>query len=39
LAIARVLQDEGYNRRVSVDAGSGGQSELRIGLKYNAGRP
>jgi small subunit ribosomal protein S8 len=39
VAIARVLQDEGYIDGFRVDAGSGGQSELRIGLKYYAGRP
>jgi small subunit ribosomal protein S8 len=39
IAIARVLQDEGYIDGFRVDAGSGGQSELRIGLKYYAGRP
>lgn len=39
VAIARVLQDEGYIEGFRVDAGTGGQSELRIGLKYYAGRP
>ena len=39
VAIARVLQDEGYIEGFRVDAGAGGQSELRIGLKYYAGRP
>jgi small subunit ribosomal protein S8 len=39
VAIARVLQDEGYIEGFRVDAGSGGQSELRIGLKYYSGRP
>ncbi len=39
VAIARVLQDEGYIEGFRVDAGQGGQSELRIGLKYYAGRP
>ena len=39
VAIARVLQDEGYIEGFRVDAGSGGQFELRIGLKYYAGRP
>jgi small subunit ribosomal protein S8 len=39
VAIARVLQDEGYIEGFRVDAASGGQSELRIGLKYYAGRP
>ena len=39
VAIARVLQDEGYIEGFRVDAGGGGQSELRIGLKYYAGRP
>jgi small subunit ribosomal protein S8 len=39
VAIARVLQDEGYIEGFRVDAGSAGQSELRIGLKYYAGRP
>jgi small subunit ribosomal protein S8 len=39
VAIARVLQDEGYIEGFRVDAGSGGRSELRIGLKYYAGRP
>ena len=38
VAIARVLQDEGYieNFKVSSDAG---KSQLEIGLKYYAGRP
>ena len=38
VAIAQVLQDEGYieNFRVSTDAG---KSQLEIGLKYYAGRP
>ena len=39
VAIAAVLQDEGYIEGFRVDAGLGGQSELRIGLKYYAGRP
>jgi len=39
VAIARVLQDEGYIEGFRVDAGSGGQFELHIGLKYYAGRP
>ena len=38
VAIAQVLQDEGYieNFKVSNDAG---KSQLEIGLKYYAGRP
>jgi small subunit ribosomal protein S8 len=38
IAIAQVLQDEGYieNFKVSSDAG---KSQLEIGLKYYAGRP
>jgi len=38
VAIAQVLQDEGYieNFKVSTDAG---KSELEIALKYYAGRP
>ncbi|MEI6027700.1 MAG: 30S ribosomal protein S8 [Betaproteobacteria bacterium] len=38
IAIAQVLQDEGYieNFKVSNDAG---KSQLEIGLKYYAGRP
>ena len=38
VAIAQVLQDEGYieNFKVSSDAG---KSQLEIGLKYYAGRP
>ncbi|HUD24091.1 MAG TPA: 30S ribosomal protein S8 [Burkholderiaceae bacterium] len=39
VAIARVLQDEGYIEGFRVDAGTGGHAELRIGLKYYAGRP
>jgi small subunit ribosomal protein S8 len=39
VAIARVLQDEGYIEGFRVDAASSGHSELRIGLKYYAGRP
>ncbi len=39
VAIARVLQDEGYIEGFRVDAGAGGHAELRIGLKYYAGRP
>jgi len=39
IAIARVLQDEGYIEGFRVDAGSAGHAELRIGLKYYAGRP
>jgi small subunit ribosomal protein S8 len=39
VAIARVLQDEGYIEGFRVDPGSGGHSELHIGLKYYAGRP
>jgi small subunit ribosomal protein S8 len=39
VAIARVLQDEGYIEGFRTDTGSGGHSELRIGLKYYAGRP
>jgi len=38
VAIAQVLQDEGYieSFKVSTDAG---KSQLEIGLKYYAGRP
>jgi small subunit ribosomal protein S8 len=39
VAIARVLQDEGYIDGFRVDPGAGGLSELHIGLKYYAGRP
>jgi small subunit ribosomal protein S8 len=40
VAIARVLQDEGYIDGFRVDPGSAvGLSELHIGLKYYAGRP
>jgi len=39
VAIAQVLQDEGYIEGFRVDAGKAGQSELHIGLKYYAGRP
>lgn len=39
VAIARVLQDEGYIEGFRVDAGPAGQSLLNIGLKYYAGRP
>ena len=39
VAIARVLQDEGYIEGFRVDSGSRGQAELHIGLKYYAGRP
>ena len=38
LAIARVLQDEGYIENVQVKT-VGGKSELEISLKYYAGRP
>ncbi len=39
VAIARVLQDEGYIEGFRVDAGGAAQSLLHIGLKYYAGRP
>ncbi len=39
VAIARVLQDEGYIEGFRVDAAAGGQAQLHIGLKYYAGRP
>jgi len=39
VAIARVLQDEGYIDGFRVDPGSAGLDELHIGLKYYAGRP
>jgi small subunit ribosomal protein S8 len=39
VAIARVLQDEGYIDGFRVDPGTAGLSELHIGLKYYAGRP
>jgi small subunit ribosomal protein S8 len=38
VAIARVLQDEGYIEGFRVD-GAAGPSRLHIGLKYYAGRP
>jgi small subunit ribosomal protein S8 len=38
VAIAGVLKDEGYIEGYEVDA-NGGKPELRIGLKYYAGRP
>jgi small subunit ribosomal protein S8 len=38
VAIARVLQDEGYIEGFRVD-GAAGPSQLHIGLKYYAGRP
>jgi small subunit ribosomal protein S8 len=37
-AIAQVLKDEGYIEGFNVDANAG-KPELRIGLKYYAGRP
>jgi small subunit ribosomal protein S8 len=42
VAIAQVLQDEGYIEGFKVDADAGasaGHQQLRIGLKYYAGRP
>ena len=39
VAIAQVLQDEGYIEGFRVDTGTAGHSELHIGLKYYAGRP
>jgi len=39
VAIAQVLQDEGYIEGFRIDTGKSGQSELHIGLKYYAGRP
>lgn len=38
VAIAQVLKDEGYIEGFQVDP-NGGKPELRIGLKYYAGRP
>ncbi len=38
VAIARVLQDEGYVEGFKVDS-NGGKPLLEIGLKYYAGRP
>jgi small subunit ribosomal protein S8 len=38
VAIAAVLKDEGYIEGFQVDANAG-KPELRIGLKYYAGRP
>ena len=38
VAIANVLKDEGYIEDFAV-AEAGGKSELKIGLKYYAGRP
>ena len=38
VAIARVLKDEGYIEDFAV-AEAGGKAELKIGLKYYAGRP
>lgn len=38
VAIAQVLKDEGYIDGFSVDANEG-KPELRVGLKYYAGRP
>jgi small subunit ribosomal protein S8 len=39
VSIAKVLQDEGYIDGFRVDATPGGVAQLRIGLKYYAGRP
>jgi small subunit ribosomal protein S8 len=38
VAIANVLKDEGYIEDFAVSA-EGGKAELKIGLKYYAGRP
>ena len=38
VAIANVLKDEGYIEDFAVTA-TGGKAELKIGLKYYAGRP
>ncbi len=38
IAIANVLKDEGYIENFAVTE-AGGKSELKIGLKYYAGRP
>ena len=38
IAIANVLKDEGYIEDYAVSE-AGGKSELKIGLKYYAGRP
>jgi len=39
VAIASVLQDEGYIEGFRVHAADGGAAQLAIGLKYYAGRP
>jgi small subunit ribosomal protein S8 len=39
VAIARVLQDEGYIDGFRIDPGTGALPQLHIGLKYYAGRP
>jgi small subunit ribosomal protein S8 len=39
VAIAKVLQEEGYIEGFRVDAGPDSHPQLRIGLKYYAGRP
>ena len=38
-AIAQVLKDEGYIEEYALRDADGGRRELRIGLKYYAGRP
>ena len=39
VAIAKVLQDEGYVDGFKISGGEGGKPVLEIGLKYYAGRP
>jgi len=39
VAIAEVLRDEGYIEGYQVASGEAAHAELRIGLKYYAGRP
>ena len=39
VAIAQVLQDEGYVDGFKIDQGQGGKATLEIGLKYYSGRP
>jgi small subunit ribosomal protein S8 len=39
VAIAKVLQDEGYVDGFNIIAGLGGKATLEIGLKYYSGRP
>jgi small subunit ribosomal protein S8 len=39
VAIAQVLREEGYIEGFQIGAAAAGHPELRIGLKYYAGRP